>query len=265
MEYHVGELRAGMKVAQQTGADTRISVPGYSVLYREKGGDGGMKILVACSHKIIGQSLCLILSDFQEDAPAECEVTEVANAVERARDWQPDVIVVEAITDFAEGVAATRQLHKMLPDSAMVFLGADGDDATIYEAVGAGADGYLTHDDSAEVLRKKLSGVLRGEVGLARSEALRVIRHLRGVVAQQAAEKPLEVDAKLTPRESEVFELVRKGMRSRDIASALCIAEGTVYKHIHNILEKLNVHSRNQALVITLQDHKTDPSAPNGA
>ncbi len=145
------------------------------------------------------------------------------------------------------------------------MLGADGDDATIYEAVSAGADGYLTRDDSAEVLRKRLTGVLRGEVGLARTEALRVIRQLRRVVAEQAADKPMEVDARLTPRESEVFDLVRKGMRSREIARELFIAEGTVYKHIHNILEKLNVHSRNQALVITLQDHKTEPPASNDA
>jgi two-component system, NarL family, response regulator DegU len=258
-------MKPGIEVAQQTEPDTQIGVLTYPFQLRQKGWRQGMKILVSCSHKLVGQSLSLILGDFAADMPVECEVIEVAYAIARARAWQPDLIVVEAITDFAQGIATTRSLREQVPDSAMVLLGADGDDATIYEAVSAGADGYLTRDDSAEVLRKRLTGVLRGEVGLARTEALRVIRQLRRVVAEQAAEKPIEVDAKLTPRESEVFELVRKGMRSREIAAELFIAEGTVYKHIHNILEKLNVHSRNQALVITLQDHKTEPSASNDA
>ena len=259
--------RACIRGTQQTTPGTQIGLLRYTISCRERGSGSGMKILVACSHKLVGQSLSLILNGFQADGPAppDVEVTEVGRAIERAPDWLPDLIIVEAITYFSEGVDTTRRLRAMLPDSAIVLLGADGDDATIYEAVSAGADGYLTRDDSADVLRKRLSGVLRGEVGLARAEALRVIRRLRRVVTEQATEKPVEIDAKLTPRENEVFELVRKGMRSRDIASALCIADGTVYKHIHNILEKLNVHSRNQALVITLQDHKSDPSDSDGA
>ncbi|HEX6542428.1 MAG TPA: response regulator transcription factor [Ktedonobacterales bacterium] len=218
-----------------------------------------MKILVACSHMLVGESLTLILSTIQRDEPIECEVTRSENAVERTLSWQPDLVVVEAITDFANGIATTQQLRSMLPEVRLVMLGTDDDEATIYEAISAGADGYLTRDTSTEVLIQTLSGVLRGEVGLTRVAALRVIRQLRRIVTVQAATKPVEVDAKLTPRESEVFELVRKGMRSREIATTLCIAEGTVYKHIHNILEKLNVHSRNQALVVTLQSNRTEP------
>src|SRR6185437_1455455 len=111
-----------------------------------------MKILIACSHKLVGQSLSVILGDFQDGSPVECEVTEAEHAAERALTWQPDLIVVEAITDFAQGIEVTRHLRAMLPDAALVLLGADGDDATIYEAVSAGADGYVTRDDSAEVL-----------------------------------------------------------------------------------------------------------------
>lgn len=258
-------MTPGTQLSRQADPDTRISVLSYMIQCRERGGGSSMKILIACSHKLVGQSLTVILGDFQDDKPVECEVIEAEHAAERALAWQPDLIVVEAISDFAQGVESTRRLRGMLPDSALVLLGADGDDATIFEAVSAGADGYVTRDDSTEVLRKRLSGVLRGEIGLARAESLRVIRQLRRVVAEHAAEKPVEVDAKLTPRESEVFELVRKGMRSRDIASALFIAEGTVYKHIHNIFEKLNVHSRNQALVITLHDHTSDQPASNDA
>lgn len=258
-------MKADTQLARQADPDTQISVLSYMIQCRKRGGGGNMKILIACSHKLVGQSLGVILGDFHDETPVECEVAEAEHAAERALSWQPDLIVVEAITDFAQGIEVIRHLRTLLPDSALVLLGADGDDAAIYEAVSAGADGYVTRDDSAEVLRKRLAGVLRGEVGLARSEALRVIRHLRRTVAEQAAERPVEVDAKLTPRENEVFDLVRKGMRSREIAGRLFIAEGTVYKHIHNIFEKLNVHSRNQALVITLRDHAPDQSSANDA
>lgn len=258
-------MRTDTHLTRHTEPDTRISVLSYMIQCGKRGGGGSMKILIACSHKLVGQSLSVILSNFQSETPVECDVVEAEHAAARTLDWQPDLLVVEAITDFAQGVATIRRLRATLPDAAMVLLGADGDDATIYEAISAGADGYVTRDDSTEVLRKRLSGVLRGEVGLARTEALRVIRQLRRVVTEQAAERPVELDAKLTPRENEVFDLVRKGMRSREIANALYIAEGTVYKHIHNILEKLNVHSRNQALVITLPEHKPDPSISNGA
>lgn len=219
-----------------------------------------MKILVACSHVLIGQSLSLILSSLDGDRPAECEVTRAEYVVDRALMWQPDLIVVEAITDFAQGIAITREMRAMRPEARLVILGTDKDDATIYEAVSAGADGYLAHDTSTEEMLKTLSGVLRGEVGLTRASSLRVIQQLRRVVATQIVPKPVEADAKLTPRENEVFDLVRRGLRSREIATTLCIAEGTVYKHIHNILEKLDVHSRNQALVVTFQNnHHSEP------
>jgi DNA-binding NarL/FixJ family response regulator len=223
-----------------------------------------MKILIACSHKLVGQSLSLMLSSFPGGTPVECEVTQTETAVECALSWKPDLILVEAITDFASGFAATRQIYDMLPGARLVLLGTDDDEATVYEAISAGADGYLTCDTSAESMLRTLTGVLHGEVGLTRVAALRVIWQLRRVVAAQVVAKPVEVDVKLTPRESEVFELVRKGMRSREIANVLFIAEGTVYKHIHNILEKLNVHSRSQALVTTLQNHRIEPPAVDG-
>lgn len=224
-----------------------------------------MRVLVACSHRLIGQSLSLMLANLPGDALVECEVTTNENTIERARFWQPDLILVEAITDFGRGIAATRDVHSRLPESPLIVLGTDDDEATVFEAISAGADGYLTRDTSPEVLLQTLSGVLHGEVGLTRVAALRVIRQLRQLVTIQVTSKPVAADVKLTSRENQVFDLVRKGMRSREIAEELCIAEGTVYKHIHNILDKLNVHSRNQALVVTSRSDNGGQLAFNDA
>lgn len=219
-----------------------------------------MKILVVCSHTLIGQSLVKMLSGLQGDEPLECKVVRAEDTVEYATAWPPDLIVVEATTDFVHGVTATRQVRSLLPNARIVMLGSDDDEATVYEAISAGADGYLTRDTSTDVLLHTLAGVLRGEIGLPRVTTLRVIRQLRRMVEAHDSVRPLDIEAKLTPREQEVFELVRKGLRSREIATALCIAEGTVYKHIHNILEKLNVHSRNQAVALALHDADNDPA-----
>lgn len=222
-----------------------------------------MQILIVCSHTLIGQSLVKMLSSLPGDEPLECKVIRAEDTVEYAVSWPPDLMVVEATTDFAHGVIATRQIRSLLPDARIVMLGSDDDEATVFEAISAGADGYLTRDTSTDVLLHTLGGVLRGEIGLPRVTALRVIRQLRRMVEAQDSYRPVEVETKLTPREQEVFELVRKGLRSRDIASALFIAEGTVYKHIHNILEKLNVHSRNQAVALAMHDAVGDSSSPS--
>ncbi|MFI5271420.1 MAG: LuxR C-terminal-related transcriptional regulator [Ktedonobacterales bacterium] len=199
----------------------------------------------------------MLLGTLLEDDPLVCEVTRTGEALERADAWRPDLVIVEAVTNFAQGVTMTRAIRELLPQARMVLLGADDDDATVFEAINAGADGYLTHDTSGETMLVTLRGVLRGEVGLSRAAALRVIHQLRRAVSDAgsvAGLSPREIESKLTSRENDVFALVRAGLRSRDIAATLCIAEGTVYKHIHNILEKLDVRSRNQAVVLSLHD-----------
>ncbi|MGZ6389015.1 MAG: response regulator transcription factor [Ktedonobacterales bacterium] len=101
------------------------------------------------------------------------------------------------------------------------------------------------------MLANTLKGVAQGELGLTRQDARQVVHHLRQ--AARARTSPLlpEVEDSLTPREQEVFELVRRGLRSREIAQQLTIADATVYKHIQNILEKLRVHSRTQAIFMS--------------
>lgn len=213
-----------------------------------------MRVLIPSSYTLLGEGLVMLLGNLHSQQPLECEVIGLESALVRAQTWVPDLIVVEAVTDFAQGLAVTRELRELLPDTRLVILSTDDDEATVYEVMNAGADGFLTRNTSPAVLLETLRGVLRGEVGLPRTAALRVIHQLRRTANARHGMVQVEIGDKLTPREHEVFELVREGLRSREIAEALCIAEGTVYKHIHNILEKLNVHSRNRAVVIAVQD-----------
>jgi DNA-binding NarL/FixJ family response regulator len=127
-------------------------------------------------------------------------------------------------------------------------------------AVSAGGDGYLAWDAGEDALVATLRAVLDGELGISGRAARSVVRELRRAAKLHTTRA--EVSAALTTREQEVFDLVRQGTRSHDIAELLCIADATVYKHIQNILDKLHVRSRAQAIMLAELDIPDPP--PNG-
>jgi DNA-binding NarL/FixJ family response regulator len=174
-----------------------------------------------------------------------CAANEVT---ERARVLDADLILVATTTDTACGITTVRALSAEIPNACIVMIGNNGDESSIYEAIRAGANGYIADEISTDILARVLKGVMRGELGLSRADALRVVRRFRHVASEPILPIPTSLRDKLTPRELEVFELVRQGWRSREISERLTIAQSTVYKHIQNILDKLQVHSRAQAI-----------------
>lgn len=224
-----------------------------------------MRILVVSNHQLVGQSLVSTLRRGEVGPPVEAEFCEAARAVAVATASAPDVVLVEGVVDFASGLALVRLLTDSLPGLHVVMLGTDDDEASIFEAVNAGADGFLAGDASLGMLPRMLAGVTQGELGLPRVAALRVVRQLRRAARQQRTQPAYDTGGMLTQREQEVFALVRQGMRSREISERLTIAEATVYKHIQNVLEKLNVHSRAQAIVVTQREtHGESHSGAHG-
>ncbi len=160
-----------------------------------------------------------------------------------------DIVLVEAITSLRDGIATLRNIKGLFPDIDFVMLGMADDDASLYESIVAGADGYITHDAPSTTLVATLIGLRRGELGVSRALALRVVRQLRLALQAHIPHPPDEVREKLTPREREVLNLICDGMRSREIAQELGLAEATVYKHVQNILDKLHVKTRTQAIL----------------
>jgi DNA-binding NarL/FixJ family response regulator len=208
-------------------------------------------VLVVSNYTLIGKSLVASLQSLPLGEPAEFQLCQTTRVGEDARTWNPQVILIEATVDFAEAIATLSALSNAIPSTRIVLLGRESDEATVYEAILSGASGYLRADASVETLANTLKGVAQGELGLSRQDARQVVHHLRQ--AARARTSPLlpDVEDSLTPREQEVFELVRRGLRSREIAQQLTIADSTVYKHIQNILEKLRVHSRTQAVFMS--------------
>ncbi len=209
-----------------------------------------MRVLITSNHALIGQSLVAMLRNLPPDEALEAQLCDSASAIERARASSPDVVLIEAIAEFGNGVATVRSLAEAIPGVRVVVLGAGEDEASIYEAVSAGAHGYVPSETSPDAVAATLRGVQRGELGLSRVAALRLVQQLRRQVQTQRPKVSAEVLSKLTQREQEILTLMRQGLRSREMAQRLYIADATVYKHIQNILDKLHVHTRTQAILM---------------
>lgn len=218
-----------------------------------------MKVLVISYHALVGQSLATMVRTLLDHGSVEAKVCAPSAAVDCVRGWQPDILLLDAIADFAAGVSTVRAITSALADVHILVLGIASDETSVYAAIIAGADGYLPEDVSPETLAATMHGMARGELGLSRVGALGVVRRLRAVARRRRAALTADaIHGKLTQREREVFELVRCGKRSREIAEELCIAEGTVYKHIQNILDKLHAHNRTHAIFVTEADALTN-------
>jgi DNA-binding NarL/FixJ family response regulator len=217
-----------------------------------------MKVLVISNHKLLGHSLVAMLEhpDAPQDETLEVSLSDSVSAVARLRESMAEMVLVEAITNLRDGIATLRTIKSAFPVIDTVMLGVADDEASVYESIVAGADGYLTHDVPSSTLVATLLGLKRGELGVSRTAALRVIRRLRHALETRVPHPSSEVSGKLTPREREVFELVCQGMRSREIAQELGIAEATIYKHVQNILDKLHVKSRTQAIIAIERDNE---------
>lgn len=182
------------------------------------------------------------------DDPFDVAQCRSAEAVERAQAFHPDALLIDGAHDFADALGVVRALGGTV-EAGLMFIGSSMEVERIYEAVVAGADGYVAWDAGADALITGLRAVASGEIGLGGQVALTVIRQLRQAAHAHATRADLSVS--LTPREQEIFDLVRKGLRSREIAERLCIADSTANKHIQHILEKLHVRSRTQAVVLS--------------
>jgi DNA-binding NarL/FixJ family response regulator len=230
----------------------------FRITPHRKAAEAGMKVLVISDHKLLGHSLVAMLAHpgVPQNETLAVDLCDSGSAVARLRESRADVVLVEAITNFKDGIATLRTMKNAFPVINAVMLGVADDEASVYESIVAGADGYLTHDAPSSTLVATLLGLKRSELGLSRTAALRVIRRLRHALETGVPHLSSEVCGKLTPRERDVLELMYQGMSSREIAQELGIAEATIFKRVQNIFQKLHVKSRTQAILANERDHE---------
>ena len=170
-------------------------------------------------------------------------------AVELTEKKQPDLVLMDLKMPGMNGIEATREIRKKHPDIKILVLTTYDDDEWVFDAIRAGASGYLLKDTP----RQKIIEAIRGTVDGKSFVDPVVAGKLLNQVASNQTQPTSILTEKLTERELDVLRLLAKGMPNTDIAGTLHLSEGTVRNHVSAILEKLGVSDRTQAAVIAIQ------------
>ena len=207
-----------------------------------------MKLLIADDHALFRDSLRSLLTARGIEVVGEAK--NGSEAVERARQLRPDVVLMDLAMPEMSGLSATRLISVELPDVKVVVLTASSDDDDLFEAIKSGAVGYLLKDLPADKFFALLEGVTRGEPALTPSLARKLLTEF-AQVDRKAQEK--DPDA-LTAREMEVLESMVQGVTSnRALSRELGVSENTIKFHVRNILDKLHLHNRAQVVSYALR------------
>ncbi len=199
-----------------------------------------LRLVLVDDHALFREGLISLLS-FQDDFTVVGEAEDAEGALSQARALEPDIVLMDIELPGEDGVTATQRLTMEIPAVTVVMLTVHGDSQTLFEAIKAGAQGYLIKNVRSRELLEQLSGLARGEAAISRRIDTRILEEIRGQT------DPFGPDEKLTAREMEVLELVTARLSNAEITERLVISEHTVKNHMKSILSKLHLHDRHQA------------------
>jgi DNA-binding NarL/FixJ family response regulator len=191
-----------------------------------------------------------IRSSLEEDGFVVCaEVADGPSAVEAAVRERPDVCLLD-IHMPGNGISAAKEISAQVPETAVVMLTVSRSDDDVFDALRAGAAGYLLKDMDSTRLARALEGVLRGEAALPRTLVARLVDEFRDRGRTRRAPVRGERGALLTSREWEVLDLMRDGLTTAQISDRLFVSQATVRSHVAAILRKLGAPDRKTALAL---------------
>jgi DNA-binding NarL/FixJ family response regulator len=217
------------------------------------------RVLIADDQDLVRAGLRMIL-DAEPAIDVVGEATDGRDALEKARLLHPDVVLMDIRMPELDGLAATRLLLETPDTTTRVLILTTFDlDEYVYEALLAGASGFLLKDSPPEQLIAGIAVVARGDALLAPSVTRRVIEEF----ARRPRARPGDQAAldELTPRELEVLKLIARGLSNTEIAGSLFVSETTVKTHVAHILMKLELRDRVQAVVLAYESGLVEPGA----
>ena len=221
-----------------------------------------VRVLLVDDQPLFRRAIAALVAE-QPDFSVVGEAADGLEAIEKSRSLAPDVVVMDIEMPVMDGVEAVRVLRSELPDIKVVVLTVSESEDYLFDAIRAGAHGYLLKDLRPDQLYEMLRAVARGETPISPAMAGWLLREFRrprgappdapGQVMRPAAGAPLpnvfatQLATSLTRREIETLQLVADGLSNKEIGVRLSITEGTVKNHVHNALEKLQLENRIQA------------------
>jgi DNA-binding NarL/FixJ family response regulator len=213
-----------------------------------------IRVLVVDDHALFRRGLQMVLAQ-ETDIEVVAEAGDGFEAVERATETTPDIVLMDVRMPKRGGIDACTAIKDAVPSAKIIMLTISDEEVDLYDAIKAGAMGYLLKEISIEEVATAIRAVHGGQSLISPSMASKLISEFASMRrGDDRSATGVPVPPRLTERELEVLKLVAKGLANRDIAKQLFISENTVKNHIRNILEKLQLHSRIQAVAYALRE-----------
>ncbi len=211
-----------------------------------------IRVLVVDDHALFRRGLQMVLEQ-EPDIEVVGEASDGTEAVAAAAEKLPDIVLMDVRMPRRGGIEACLSIHEVAPSTKIIMLTISDEEADLYDAIKAGAMGYLLKEISIEEVASAIRAVHGGQSLISPSMASKLLTEFAAMV-KKTDERQQVPAPRLTDREMEVLKLVAKGLNNRDIAKQLFISENTVKNHIRNILEKLQLHSRMEAVVYAVRE-----------
>jgi two-component system NarL family response regulator len=211
-----------------------------------------IRVLIVDDHALFRRGLEMVLGQ-EVDIEVVGEAADGAEAVTMAKETAPDIVLMDVRMPRRGGIDATSAIKEAVPSAKIVMLTISDEEADLYDAIKAGAMGYLLKEISIDEVAADIRAVYGGQSLISPSMASKLLSEFAAMIKNKD-DRPQLPTPRLTDREMEVLRLVAKGMNNRDIAQQLYISENTVKNHIRNILEKLQLHSRMEAVVYAVRE-----------
>jgi len=238
-------VRKGREMAGDTAAATTGEAPGTTEPIRA---------LIVDDHALFRRGLEMVLAE-EDDIELVGEASDGAEAVDKAGEALPDVVLMDIRMPKSSGIEACRAMKEVAPSAKIVMLTISDEEEDLFEAIRAGASGYLLKDIPLDEVAEVVRAVHGGQSLINPSMAAKLLTEFAALARREETERVQDVPApRLTDREIQVLKLVARGMNNRDIAKELFISENTVKNHVRNILEKLQIHSRMEAVMIAVRE-----------
>jgi len=217
-----------------------------------EGGNERLRVMVVDDHALFRRGLEMVLGD-EPDIELVGEASDGEEAVQKAAEVMPDIVLMDVRMPKRSGIEATAEIKELMPHVKILMLTISDEETDLYDAIKAGASGYLLKEIPIEEVADAIRGVWAGQSRISPSMASKLLTEF-AAISKGTDERTTMPAPRLTDREMEVLRLVAQGLNNRDIAKQLFISENTVKNHIRNILEKLHLHSRMEAVVYAVRE-----------
>ncbi|RZS90135.1 LuxR family two component transcriptional regulator [Motilibacter rhizosphaerae] len=211
-----------------------------------------IRVLIVDDHALFRRGLEAVLG-LEPDLEVVGEAGDGAQAVAQTVELTPDIVLMDVKMPQRGGIEACRSIRELVPSAEIIMLTSSDEDADLFEAIKAGAKGYLLKDVAIDEVPSSIRAVHGGQSLISPALASKLLTEFSTLIRRSDDREQVPAP-RLTERELQVLKLVARGLNNRDIGQQLFISENTVKNHVRNILEKLQLHSRMEAVVYAVRE-----------